>query len=75
MPTPADFPSFTEVYHTTPYDAISPMRPELPAKGKAVVIAGGGSGIGASMALSFAKAGASIGIIGRRESNLQSSKT
>ncbi|MDQ7727241.1 SDR family NAD(P)-dependent oxidoreductase [Halomonas sp. SpR8] len=38
---------------------------------KRVVITGGGSGIGADMALAFAEAGAEITIIGRREAALQ----
>lgn len=39
--------------------------------GKRVVITGGGSGIGADMALAFAKAGADVTITGRREAALQ----
>lgn len=39
---------------------------------KRVVITGGGSGIGADMALAFAEAGAQVTITGRRESALQS---
>ncbi|WP_018915520.1 SDR family NAD(P)-dependent oxidoreductase [Vreelandella zhanjiangensis] len=39
--------------------------------GKRVVITGGGSGIGADMALAFAEAGAEVTITGRRETALQ----
>ncbi|NVF13728.1 SDR family NAD(P)-dependent oxidoreductase [Vreelandella maris] len=39
--------------------------------GKRVVITGGGSGIGADMALAFAQAGAEVIITGRRETALQ----
>ncbi|MDN7131919.1 SDR family NAD(P)-dependent oxidoreductase [Halomonas sp. MC140] len=40
--------------------------------GKRAVITGGGSGIGADMALTFASAGAEVTIIGRREAALKS---
>lgn len=40
--------------------------------GKTVLITGGGSGIGADMALGFAQAGAKVWISGRREEALQS---
>lgn len=39
--------------------------------GKRTVITGGGSGIGADMALAFAQAGAEVTITGRREAALQ----
>lgn len=67
------FPSYTKTFHNKPYPAISLDRPELSAKGKNVIITGGGSGIGAATALAFAQVGASIGLIGRREAKLQSS--
>jgi NAD(P)-dependent dehydrogenase (short-subunit alcohol dehydrogenase family) len=41
-------------------------------KGRAIFISGGGSGLGRSMALHFAKLGANIFIIGRREEPLRS---
>jgi len=69
------FPSPTHSWHTTSYDAISPLRPELSAKGKTVIITGGGAGIGAETARSFAAAGASrIALLGRREQPLLDTK-
>lgn len=66
------FVSFTKKYHHEPYDLISPSRPELSAAGKNVVITGGGTGIGKSIALSFAQAGASsVSILGRRLDRLE----
>jgi NAD(P)-dependent dehydrogenase (short-subunit alcohol dehydrogenase family) len=69
------FPAPTATYHHKPYPAIDPTRPELSAKGKSIVVTGGGTGIGAEIARYFAKAGASrILIIGRRESPLLTTK-
>jgi NADPH:quinone reductase-like Zn-dependent oxidoreductase len=74
MATPAIFPVYTKVWHSEPYPAISPTKPELSARGKVVIITGGGTGIGAAAAKAFAQSGASaIGIIGRRENFLISS--
>jgi NAD(P)-dependent dehydrogenase (short-subunit alcohol dehydrogenase family) len=47
------------------------FQPEM-FKGRAIFISGGGSGLGRSMALHFAKLGAKIFIIGRREEPLRS---
>lgn len=67
------FASFTKNWHNKPYDFISPTRPELSAKGKNVVVAGGGTGIGKAIATAFAQAGASsVSILGRRVERLQS---
>ncbi|RYP11255.1 hypothetical protein DL765_007835 [Monosporascus sp. GIB2] len=67
----APFPSLTKVWHSEPYPAILPSRPELSAKGKTVVITGGGTGIGAGIARTFAAAGSTkIAIMSRTEKNL-----
>lgn len=69
------FPSPTQTYHSKIYAAISPTRPALSAKGKTIVITGGGTGIGAETALYFAEAGASrIALLGRREQPLIDTK-
>jgi NAD(P)-dependent dehydrogenase (short-subunit alcohol dehydrogenase family) len=67
------FTSFTETWHNKPYASISPSRPELSAKGKNVVVTGGGTGIGKAIAIAFAQAGAaSVSILGRRIDRLKS---
>ena len=71
----APFPSPTSTWHTKTYQFISPTRPELSAKGKAVVVTGGGTGIGAETARYFAEAGASrIALLVRREQPLLDTK-
>jgi NAD(P)-dependent dehydrogenase (short-subunit alcohol dehydrogenase family) len=65
----------TKKFHKTTYPSLNPTRPELSAKGKTIVITGGGTGIGAETAKYFAKAGASrIAILGRREQPLLETK-
>lgn len=72
MTTAPPFPSPTKAWHNTSYAAISPKRSELSAKGKTIVVSGGGSGIGKAIARSFAVAGAAhIIILGRTERTLQ----
>ena len=70
------FPSynpFTKTWHTNSYPFISPMRPELSAAGRNIVVTGGGTGIGLAIATAFAQAGAkSVSIIGRRLDKLES---
>ncbi|KAK5557593.1 hypothetical protein LTR46_004621 [Exophiala xenobiotica] len=64
--------SFTEKWHTEPYSSISPKRPELASSGKNVIVTGGATGIGQSIAVAFAQAGAkSVSIIGRRLDKLK----
>ncbi|KAF2720484.1 oxidoreductase [Polychaeton citri CBS 116435] len=71
----APFPSPTSKWHDNTYPSLSPTRPELSAKGKTVVITGGGTGIGAETGCYFAKAGASrIALLGRREQPLLENK-
>jgi NAD(P)-dependent dehydrogenase (short-subunit alcohol dehydrogenase family) len=71
----APFPSPTSTWHTKTYQSLSPTRPELSAKGKTVVVTGGGTGIGAETARYFAEAGASrIALLGRREQPLLDTK-
>lgn len=68
----APYPSATKTWHTSSYAGVSPSRPELSLTGKAIVITGGGSGIGLSISRAYALAGASkIAIIGRRPQILQ----
>jgi NAD(P)-dependent dehydrogenase (short-subunit alcohol dehydrogenase family) len=71
----APFPSPTPTWHDNTYPSLSPSRPELSAKGKTVIITGGGTGIGAETARYFAEAGAfRIGLLGRREQPLLDTK-
>ncbi|KAL8838116.1 MAG: hypothetical protein Q9170_002257 [Blastenia crenularia] len=71
----APFPSPTLTWHDNTYQSISPTRPQLSAKGKTMVITGGGTGIGAETARCFAEAGASrIALLGRREQPLLDTK-
>lgn len=66
----------TKTTHKTTYPSLDPTRPELSAKGKTIVITGGGTGIGAEAAKYFAKAGAfRVAILGRREQPLLETKS
>lgn len=61
----------TRIVHQKAYLAISPTRPELNQAGRVVIITGGGTGIGLSIAQSFVRASAdTIIIVGRREAVL-----
>ncbi|PMD34553.1 NAD(P)-binding protein [Hyaloscypha variabilis F] len=65
----------TETFHSRVYPAIDPSRPELSTKGKTIFITGGGAGVGAALARSFAIAVATnIAIIGRRTALLEATK-
>lgn len=71
----APFPSPVKQWHNDTYASIDPRRPELSAKGKKIVITGGGYGIGRGTAIAFAEAGAAaIAILGRKESPLLETK-
>lgn len=74
-PLPA-FPSATKQWHSKAQPSGSPTRPELSAKGKSVIITGGGNtGIGGETARYFAQAGAArIALLGRREKPLLENK-
>ncbi|PQE33602.1 hypothetical protein CJF32_00003463 [Rutstroemia sp. NJR-2017a WRK4] len=68
---PELFPGYTPTWHDKSYPYIAPTRPELSVAGKTIIVTGGGTGIGASIAQSFALAGAkAIGLLGRRENVL-----
>jgi short-subunit dehydrogenase len=65
------FPPPVKHYHTDSYTAIDPTSPRLSTRGKNIVITGGGSGLSKSIALSFAKSGASsISNLGRTAKTL-----
>lgn len=66
--------SLTKEWHSKPYPFISPQRPELSARGKTVVVTGGGTGIGKAVAAAFAQAGADVWIVGRRSDALESAR-
>lgn len=70
------FPSPTKRWHTKAQPSTLPTRPELSAKGKSVLITGGGNtGIGGETARCFAEAGASrIALLGRRDKPLLDNK-
>jgi NAD(P)-dependent dehydrogenase (short-subunit alcohol dehydrogenase family) len=71
LTTPGSFKTF----HHDVYPAIDPTKEELSARGKLIVITGGGSGIGPSIAEAFAKAKADkIALLGRTERTLLSTK-
>lgn len=69
------YPSLTAEWHNNTYDAILPTNPSLSAKGKTVVITGGGSGIGQETAKAYAEAGAAhVAILARTQQKLAETK-
>ncbi len=72
----APFPSLTAEWHHDTYDAISPTNSVVSAKGKTVVVAGGGAGIGREIAKAYAEAGAAqVAILGRTQKTLDETKS
>lgn len=70
----APFASITKTWHNTSYPGISPTRAELSTKGKSIFITGGGTGIGAAVAYSFARAGSrDFALVGRTQTTLSAS--
>lgn len=64
----------TKTIHRDSYPAISPSRSELSQAGRVVLVTGGGTGVGHSVARSFVRASADmVIIIGRRSDVLASS--
>ena len=62
----------TTTVHRKAYPAVSPTRSELSQAGRVVLITGGGTGVGFSIAKSFVRASAdTVIIIGRRQSVLE----
>ena len=69
------FPSPVAEWHNDTYPALDPTRPEVSARGKTIVITGGGTGIGRGMVEAFAQAGAATVVItGRRLDPLEDTK-
>jgi NAD(P)-dependent dehydrogenase (short-subunit alcohol dehydrogenase family) len=66
----------TQTIHQTPYYAISSTRAELSQAGRSVLITGGGTGVGFSIAQAFIRASAAtIIIVGRRAAVLNSARS
>jgi len=75
MKPPTGFASLTAEWHNDTYPAISPHNAALSAKGKTVVVTGGGRGLGPEMARAFAEAGAArVALLGRTQSTLSETK-
>ena len=77
MQPPSAFETWTpgKTWHNTSYAAIDPTQPALSAKGKRIVVTGGGYGIGREIVRAFATAGAaSVSILGRKKAPLEQTK-
>ena len=75
MKPPEDFPSLTAEWHNDTYPSIDPSNPALSAKGKTVIVTGGGRGIGPEFARAFAQAGAAhVALLGRTQGTLTKAK-
>ncbi|KAL8921430.1 MAG: hypothetical protein Q9208_005756 [Pyrenodesmia sp. 3 TL-2023] len=69
------FPSLTAEWHNDTYHAISPTNPTVSAKGKTVVVTGGGAGIGREIAKAYAEAGAAhVALLDRNGKTLDEAK-
>jgi hypothetical protein len=53
----------TKTVHRDVYPAISPSRPELSQAGRVVLVTGGGTGVGHSIARSFVRASATLSLL------------
>ncbi|KAF8853099.1 hypothetical protein BDZ45DRAFT_85981 [Acephala macrosclerotiorum] len=72
---PRGLPTYTKTWHKKACQIISPTRPDNSARGKVVVIIGGGTGIRAAIAKAFAEADArGIVLVGRHEKYLRTSE-
>ncbi len=75
MKPPPGFSSLTAEWHNDTYPSISPSNPALSAKGKTVIVTGGGRGLGPEMGRAFAEAGAArVVLLGRTQSTLEKAK-
>ena len=68
MAQPSFTTSFTPTYHQDPYPYISPSLPTLSQADKTILITGGSSGLGLSIAKTFCRASASNVILLSRSS-------
>ena len=75
MKPPEGFPSLTAEWHNDTYPSIDPSNPAISAKGKTVIVTGGGKGIGPEFARAFAQAGAAhVALLGRTQGTLTKAK-